>query len=52
LDNDLRITYAKTQDGLHIAYGVMGEGPPDLVHLVGSTTHLRLSQIDSSERLV
>ena len=42
MDDDLRVNYTKTQDGLHIAYGVMGQGSPDFVQLVGATTHLRL----------
>lgn len=29
------IRYARTIDGLHIAYQVVGEGPDDLVHAPG-----------------
>jgi class 3 adenylate cyclase/pimeloyl-ACP methyl ester carboxylesterase len=42
VDDKLRISYAKTHDGLHIAYAAMGNGPPDVVYVVGGTTHLRL----------
>ncbi len=43
VDEELQVQYAKTQDGLHIAYAVLGHGPPDLVQIVGTTTHLRLT---------
>jgi len=43
VDDDLRINYAKSPDGLHIAYGVMGQASPDFLQLVGATTHLRLN---------
>jgi pimeloyl-ACP methyl ester carboxylesterase len=43
VDEDLQVEYAKTRDGLHIAYAVLGDGPPDLVQIVGTTTHLRLT---------
>lgn len=35
------IRYAKSE-GVHIAYQVLGEGPPDLVHVPGWATHLEL----------
>jgi pimeloyl-ACP methyl ester carboxylesterase len=47
--DDLQVSYVKTQDGLHIAYAVLGEGPPSLVHLGGPPTHL---QLDYEEPLV
>lgn len=43
VDDELLVRYAKTQDGLRIAYAVLGHGPPDLVQIVGTTTHLRLT---------
>ncbi len=33
-------TYAKTADGVHIAYQVIGEGPIDLVFVMGWTTNI------------
>ena len=32
--------YAKTADGLHIAYQVVGEGPVDLVWVMGWTSNI------------
>jgi class 3 adenylate cyclase len=32
--------YAKTEDGTHIAYSVMGDGPLDLVYAFGYTSHI------------
>jgi class 3 adenylate cyclase len=32
--------YAKTADGVHIAYQVVGEGPTDLLFVLGWVTHL------------
>jgi hypothetical protein len=34
--------YAKTSDGVHIAYTVWGEGPIDLVMVPGFISHLDL----------
>lgn len=34
--------YAKTSDGVHIAYQVAGEGPPDMVFVIGWTSHIDL----------
>jgi pimeloyl-ACP methyl ester carboxylesterase len=34
--------FARTPDGIHIAYQVVGEGPPDLVYIQGWITHLEL----------
>ncbi len=34
--------YAKTSDGVHIAYSVTGEGPIDLLVVMGWTSHLEL----------
>lgn len=34
------VRYAKTADGLHIAYQVVGEGPGDLVFVMGWTTNI------------
>jgi pimeloyl-ACP methyl ester carboxylesterase len=36
------IRYAKS-GGVHIAYQVLGEGPPDIVHVPGWATHLKLA---------
>ena len=35
--------YAKTSDGVHIAYQRLGEGPPDLVLVAGFISHIELS---------
>ena len=32
--------YAKTADGTHIAYSVMGEGPTDLVYAFGYKSNI------------
>jgi pimeloyl-ACP methyl ester carboxylesterase len=34
--------YAKTADGVHIAYQVVGDGPVDMVFVMGWTTHIEL----------
>jgi pimeloyl-ACP methyl ester carboxylesterase len=34
--------YAKTADGVHIAYQVLGGGPVDMVFVVGWTSHIEL----------
>jgi class 3 adenylate cyclase len=46
---EFRVDYAKTPDGLHIAYAVLGEGPTSLVYLAGPPTHL---QLDYEEPLI
>lgn len=35
--------YAKTDDGAHIAFQVMGDGPPDLVFMAEGASHLELA---------
>ena len=35
--------YAKTSDGVHIAYQTLGDGPPDLVLIAGFISHIELS---------
>lgn len=35
-----RTRYAKTADGVHIAYQVVGDGPRDLVFVPGLVNHL------------
>ena len=42
MDDALDIHYAKTADGVHIAYATMGLGPPDLVLLIGSASHVQV----------
>jgi class 3 adenylate cyclase/pimeloyl-ACP methyl ester carboxylesterase len=42
VQKELDVRYTKTTDGLHIAYATIGEGPPDLVVVVGAPTHLQL----------
>jgi pimeloyl-ACP methyl ester carboxylesterase len=37
------IRYAKTVDGIHIAYEVVGEGPVDLVYVPGWNTWVKLA---------
>jgi class 3 adenylate cyclase len=37
-----RTRYAKTVDGVHIAYATLGDGPPDIVYIPGFVTHLEL----------
>jgi pimeloyl-ACP methyl ester carboxylesterase len=34
--------YAKTADGVHIAYEVVGDGPVDIVFVMGWTSHIEL----------
>ena len=34
--------YAKTADGVHIAYQTVGDGPVDIVFVLGWTTHIEL----------
>ena len=34
--------YAKTADGVHIAYQAVGTGPVDIVFVMGWTTHIEL----------
>jgi hypothetical protein len=34
--------YAKTADGVHIAYQVIGKGPPDLVYVPGWISNIDL----------
>jgi class 3 adenylate cyclase len=46
---ELPIDYAKTRDGFHIAYAVLGEGPTNVVYLGGPPTHL---QLDYEEALI
>ena len=36
------VRYAKTTDGVHIAYQVLGEGPIDLVHVPSFMSHLQV----------
>ena len=38
--------YARTADGLHIAYQVVGDGPFDLVAVLGYVSHVELSWED------
>jgi DNA-binding SARP family transcriptional activator/pimeloyl-ACP methyl ester carboxylesterase len=38
-----KIRYAKSSDGVHIAYQVAGEGPLDLVVVPGSVSHLQVA---------
>ena len=38
--------YAKTSDGVHIAYQVVGEGPFDLVAVLGYVSHVELAWDD------
>ena len=56
-------TYAKTADGVHIAYQVIGEGPVDLVWVMGWTSNIEaiweepnlarfLSRLASFSRLI
>ena len=47
--DDLPVRYARTIDGLHIAYAVLGQADPHLVHLGGPPTHL---QLDYGDRLI
>ena len=35
--------YAKTADGVHIAYQAFGDGPVDILFVLGWVTHLELS---------
>jgi len=44
VDGDLDVRYAKTVDGLHIAYATLGDGPPDLLQVRGAPTHLRVNR--------
>ena len=37
------IRYAKTSDGVHIAYQTLGEGPPDLVVVEGFVSNVEIS---------
>ena len=36
------IRYAKTVDGLNIAYAVVGDGPLDLVYVPGFASHVEM----------
>ena len=38
------VRYAKTTDNLHIAYGTLGDGPPDMALLWSANTHIRRDQ--------
>jgi len=40
--------YAKTADGVHIAYQVVGDGPVDLVFVIGWTTNIEAMWEDAS----
>lgn len=40
------IRYAKTADGVHIAYQVRGDGPVDLVHVMGFTANFEVELED------
>jgi pimeloyl-ACP methyl ester carboxylesterase/class 3 adenylate cyclase len=40
--------YAKTADGVHIAYQTVGEGPVDLVFVMGWTSHIELMWAEPS----
>ncbi len=40
------IRYAKTNDGLHIAYQVVGDGPLDLVYAPGPFTDHAVAEAD------
>jgi class 3 adenylate cyclase len=44
MDGELDVAYAKTLDGLHIAYATLGQGPPDLLQVRGAPTHLRVNR--------
>jgi pimeloyl-ACP methyl ester carboxylesterase len=44
------IKYAKTNDGLSIAYAVAGDGPFDLVMIPGAASHLELAWEDAGQR--
>jgi hypothetical protein len=35
--------YAKTEDGVHVAYQVVGEGPPDVVYANSFMGHIEVS---------
>ncbi len=43
-----RIQYAKTSDGVNIAYAVLGDGPLDLVDVPSSFSHLEVGWEDPS----
>jgi pimeloyl-ACP methyl ester carboxylesterase len=40
--------YAKTADGVHIAYQVVGDGPVDMVFVMGWTSHIELMWAEPS----
>ena len=40
--------YAKTADGVHIAYEVVGDGPVDIVFVMGWTSHIEMMWEESS----
>ena len=40
--------YAKTADGVHIAYEVVGDGPVDIVFVMGWTSHIELMWAEPS----
>jgi pimeloyl-ACP methyl ester carboxylesterase len=40
--------YAKTADGVHIAYEVVGDGPVDMVFVMGWTSHIELMWAEPS----
>lgn len=42
MENSLTIRYARSGDGLHLAYGVLGAEGPVVVELVGAMTHIQL----------
>ena len=44
----MRIELARSHDGFHVPYVVKGEGPPDLIHVLGPATHQRLHRLDPS----
>jgi class 3 adenylate cyclase len=52
VDDVPEVRYAKTEDGAHIAYQVLGEGPPDLVFLAEGASHLEVaSDIPAYDRV-
>ena len=47
---ELDVRYVKSDDGLHIAYACLGQGPPDVVYLGGAVVNLRSLQEPLLER--
>src|SRR3982074_3348368 len=37
------INYARSADGVHVAYQVLGDGPPDLVYANSFMSHIEVS---------